>query len=587
MLRPSSFKHHLPLFVLTAAMLAFAVPAQAADGPHVLVKFRAGVSTQQQARSLAAAHATHLGIVRGLNVKIVRAVPPSGAQSTLRRLRHDPSVVFAELDAHAAQLDVIPNDYWWPNEWAQVKVGGPKAWALTTGAPTTVVAILDTGVDPAQPDLQSAFVPGWNTLANSSDTTDTDGHGTLSAGVAVARSNNATGVASYCWSCGLMPVKVIDSGGAGSFSSVANGIIWATDHGARVVSMSLGFTSSSSTLQSAVQYAHNRNVVLVAAAGNAGTSAPIYPAAYPEVLGVAGTDSLDQLYSWSSYGSWVKLAAPGCNYTTGTNGWYGTFCGTSSAAPALAGIAGLIASYAPLATNTQIEQALETAAVPIGTQVTYGRVDAYQALLSLGAPVVGTAPANTALPTVSGTPQVGQTLSASSGTWSGSPTGYASQWRRCDTGGANCVDVSGATGATYATATADVGTTLRVAVTATNAYGSASSTSAATAVVSAAPAPPPASTATSTFTGTLNAKQTQQTYKVTVGAGTTKAGLSFSKASSLTLTVFDVNGKPVGTASGPSVLALVQTLAAGTYSLQVSGAPKSGCGFTLTVSYST
>jgi thermitase len=378
-----------------------------------------------------------------------------------------------------------------------------------------------------------------------------------------------------------MPVKVMDSDGAGSFSSVANGIVWATDHGARVISMSLGFTSSSSTLQSAVQYAHNRNVVLVAAAGNAATSAPVFPAAYPEVLGVAGTDTLDQLYSWSSYGSWVKLAAPGCNYTTGRNSWYGPFCGTSSAAPALAGVAGLLASYAPLATNTQIEQALERSAAPIGTQVTYGRVDAYQSLLSLGAPVTGTAPVNTALPTVSGTAQEGKTLAASNGSWSGSPTGYAYQWRRCDAAGANCADLAGATGATYATVTGDVGSTLRVAVTATNTYGSAGSASAATAVVSAAP-----TTATATFTGTLNGKQPRQTYKVTVGAGATKAGLSFSKASSLTLTVLDVNGKPIGTASGPSVLALVQTLAAGTYSFQVSGAPKSGCGFTLTISYS-
>jgi len=132
----------------------------------------------------------------------------------------------------------------------------------------------------------------------------------MSAGVALARGNNTIGIASYCWKCSLMPVKVIDSGGAGSFASVSGGITWAADHGAKVISMSLGFSSDSSTLQSAVSYARTKGTLVIASAGNYGTSAKIYPASDVGTIGVAGTDGNNTLYSWSSYGSQIKLAAP-------------------------------------------------------------------------------------------------------------------------------------------------------------------------------------------------------------------------------------------------------------------------------------
>jgi subtilisin family serine protease len=345
----------------------------------VLVSYRAGIGSAAQISLEDRLGASRERTISDLRV-ILLTVKASARDGVISSLNRSPRVRFAEAERVYRAAGITPNDYWWPNEWSPVITNAPSAWDLTTGSPSVVVAVLDSGVDFTQPDLQGAFVAGRDVVNNDADPTDDYGHGTYVAGIIGARSNNGIGIASYCWSCSIMPVKVLGSDGSGSTSAVATGITWATDHGANVINMSLGSQSSSGTMASAVKYARDHGVVVVASAGNYGTSAPVYPAAYPEVIGVAGSDSTDHLYSWSSYGSWVSVAAPGINFATGRNGWYGTFAGTSSAAPVVAGIAGLVLAAHGSDSPADVERAIEDAVVPIGSVVAYGRVDAAAAV---------------------------------------------------------------------------------------------------------------------------------------------------------------------------------------------------------------
>ena len=500
--------------------LSSAVPAR------ILVRYRLGVANDFADRLEKGSGARKTGEIAQVRVRVLQ-VPEGSEASAVRALAADPRVEFAERDATVATTNTTPNDYWWPNEWSQVKTRTNAAWDLTRGSSSVVIAVLDTGVDLSQPDLQGKLVAGFNVVSGTSDPFDDNGHGTWTAGVAGAASNNAIGVASYCWGCSLMPVKVLGADGTGTTSAVASGIIWATDHGARVISMSLAGTTGTSTLQSAVQYAHSHGVVLVAAAGNYGNSSPTYPAAYAEVLSVAGTDPSDALYSWSNYGSWVKLAAPGCNYTTGRNGWYGSFCGTSAATPAVAGIVGLAFSYAPAATNSTVESTVESNSIRLGSAVAYGRVDAYAALVGLGAPAATGTPMPTASPSLSPTP---------------APT-------------------------------------VNPTPTPTPPPPSATPTPTATS------APPPPTPATATYSGAINNKNTSRSFILATGGGAVAATLRFSKAAALTLEAYSLDGALLEAGTGGSPLPIEFVVPAGSVQLVVSGTVQSS--FTLTVNYSS
>src|SRR3954469_8432097 len=263
----------------------------------------------------------------------------------------------------------------------------PAAWDLTTGNPNIVVAAVDAGVDPSQPDLQGALVPGWDFVLNDWTTRDTVGHGTLMATVIAGRGNNGNDGAGYCWKCKLMPVRVTSSAGAFDGNLSAQGIRWAVDNGARIIAIAFsdqGTSAANPQVSAAVAYAAAHNVLVVASAGNSAGTAPTHPASDPGAYAVASTDESDALFWWSASGPWIPLAAPGCQIGVWAGKGLMNACGTSTSAPAVAGVAALMLSVNPSLTPGQIVNALQATASPLGG-IGGGRVDAYRALAYLGA----------------------------------------------------------------------------------------------------------------------------------------------------------------------------------------------------------
>jgi len=283
-----------------------------------------------------------------------------------------------------APATVLPNDPDWSQQWGLRQVDAPEAWAVLPAASRpAVIAVVDSGVDPNQPDLQGALVPGADFADSSGSTADQYGHGTMVAGVIAARGNNGQGIAGACWTCLIMPIKVLDGSGSGTAQSIADGIRWATDHGANVINMSFVLSGPDTGVEAAIAYAHDHGVIVIAAAGNSGSSDATYPAAYPFVVSVAATDDADHLYPWSTHGSWVTLAAPGCTLTTALGGGFASFCGTSAAAPLVAGLAGL-GYEAGAPSEAELEAALERTATPLPGAVGSGRVDALPLVRQFG-----------------------------------------------------------------------------------------------------------------------------------------------------------------------------------------------------------
>ena len=285
-----------------------------------------------------------------------------------------------------------PNDPLWSSSWSLTKTNVAAAWNLTPGVAETVVAVLDTGVDLTHPDLRNSVVSGYDAVNRDGDPTDDHGHGTMVAGVVAARANNGLGGVGVCSGCSVMPVKVIAGNGSGTAADIADGIRWATEHGADIVNMSFALSGPDDGVAQAIAFAQSRGVVVVAAAGNAGVADVSYPAGYPGVVSVAGSDGADARYGWSNYGGWVRLAAPGCSISTAAGGSYGEFCGTSSATAFVSGAAGLIRSLAPELPSDALGQALAASAVAVGDFVSAGRVDVGGAAAALRQVAPGASP---------------------------------------------------------------------------------------------------------------------------------------------------------------------------------------------------
>jgi subtilisin family serine protease len=265
--------------------------------------------------------------------------------------------------------------------------------------------VVDTGVDLAHPDLAGKIVSGFDFVNSDAIPQDDNGHGTHVAGIAAATGNNGVGVAGTSWGAQIMPVKVLDAAGNGTFANVAAGIVWATDNGAQVINLSLGGNAPSAVLQSAVDYAYNSGRVIVAAVGNTGNNSILYPARYPNVVAVAATDSANNRAAFSNYGPEVSVAAPGAFiYSTLSGGAYGYRSGTSMSTAYVSGLAAILVGELGAWSPGSIRSVLQTTALDLGAP---GRDDFYgfgliqmDAALQTALATPTLPPAPTALPLV-------------------------------------------------------------------------------------------------------------------------------------------------------------------------------------------
>lgn len=410
--------------LITGSCMILGVPAQAQslspafiaaplqtlpDGPtdhavgRLIVAFKSTTGTKQQTSVLSARGLSVVRRLDQLNISVVQ-VPAGQELSLAKELASLPTVRFAEPD-HAVYALETPNDtYYGAYQWNLSTINAPAAWDVTTGAVDVTIAIADTGIDLNHPDLAGKIVPGYDFVHGDSIAQDDHGHGTHCAGIAAAITDNSLGIAGVNWNARLMPLKVLDSTGSGWDSDVASAIVWAVDHGASVVSLSLGGTDQSQAVVDAVNYAYAHDVVIVAAAGNEYLEGnpTIYPAAYEHVIGVSATGATDGRAYYSNTGFYVDVAAPGGDYTTGprilSTYWasgvstYAYGQGTSMATPHVAGLAALIQSLDSSLTSDEVEWIIESTAVDLGATgrddvFGWGRINAVAALAAVNDPI--------------------------------------------------------------------------------------------------------------------------------------------------------------------------------------------------------
>jgi subtilisin family serine protease len=330
----------------------------------------------------------------------------------------DSGVEYAELN-YIVHVCLTPNDANYPEQWplnntgqmypesgsyrhppgtAGCDINAPEAWDIHTGSSEIIVAVIDTGVDYNHRDLQGNMwmdangCHGYDFVNDDNDPMDDHGHGTHCAGVIAARSNNSLDIAGVSWNAKIMPVKFLSASGSGFTDKGAESIIYATDNGSDILSNSWG-GSDSNTTRDAIEYAVSQGAIVVAAAGNNNSSSPHYPAGYDGVISVAATDSNDDRASFSNYGSWVDIAAPGVDvvslraFATSMGKWYGNkltiASGTSMACPHVAGACAMVLSVDSRLSSNDANEILRNNADALKNPniCASGRLDVYKAIL--------------------------------------------------------------------------------------------------------------------------------------------------------------------------------------------------------------
>jgi len=423
-------------FVAVAIVfLVHGAPAAQLRGPgasragEILVKFQPGASASARADAHRQAAGRAVAEIAQTGVQRV-AVPPGAEVAALARYSGNPNVQYAEpnyirriprIASHDPGSEAVAADYYFDEQWALHNTGqqffcipwiggelcfyvgtpdadidAPEAWAISKGNAGIKVAVIDSGLDYTHPDLAANYLSGYNFVDGNSDPMDVHGHGTHVAGTIAAALGNPTGspaasegVVGVAPEVRLLSYKVCRVDGTCDDFAIQNAVAQAITDGASVINMSLGETAFSQSLNEAVQAAWAAGLVIVAGAGNNGSTELFYPAAFDNVISVGAFDEDHLRASFSNFGNWVDLAAPGnvimSSYpmascagsvaVPGDTGCYNWSSGTSMATPHVAGAAALVWSRAGVTSNSQVVEILLESADPVGVAAT--RLDSW------------------------------------------------------------------------------------------------------------------------------------------------------------------------------------------------------------------
>lgn len=359
-------------------------PSRAHD--RVLIQFKSDIDDGKQKEILHRHNAAEKETIRGTRIKIVSI--PSGVDPVemVEKLKKDDasSLDFVETDDLVIP-EFTPNDALYASQWHLPKIEAPTAWD-SASAMNVLIGICDTGVDGQHADLSSVLRAdmGFNTVDNSLNWSPVHPHGTYVSGAAAAAFHNSLGVAGVARDAAIIPVRISNlSDGGAYYSDAAECISYAADNGARVINLSY-LMAGSQTIDAAAAYAEGKNAITVVAAGNNGQD-PAWPD-FPTFLAVGATDQSDTRASWSNYGAYIDVVAPGVSiFTTSPGNQYTNVSGTSLASPLVVGTLALMTGGSPSSSAAELKNALYSTADDVGisgddTVYGYGRINARKAV---------------------------------------------------------------------------------------------------------------------------------------------------------------------------------------------------------------
>lgn len=396
---------------------------------QVLVKFKSSVTEEMREAAIASYQSTTLKRISGIDVYHLQIPGDVAVEEMIYLLEQNPDVEYAEPNYFRRIAQVTPDDPFFSDQYALYNPGGVfgppsspqsgteradikarEGWEETWGDDSVVIAVLDTGADFNHPDLDGKLLSnGYDFINDDPDPIDDEGHGTIIAGIVAAETNNGEGIAGVAWNCKILPIKIVDNTGLTDVSTIIDGINWAILNGADVINLSLGEFWAAQSEQDAIRAAYNNGIVVVAAAGNDGV-ATYYPAAYPECMAVAATNSSDERVTFlntatdplpweSNYGPEIDVAAPGdwvlslypTSLTTPPFLPYIWASGTSLSTPHVAGLAALIRSIKPELSAEDIMDVIRYTADDVNSTnyagrddfIGYGRINMERALVPI------------------------------------------------------------------------------------------------------------------------------------------------------------------------------------------------------------